>query len=321
VHLLYYIIVTCFGLIFGSFFNVAIYRLPRHMSLGHRSQCPSCDEMIHWYDNIPVLSFLVLRARCRKCGLHISWQYPLVEVSTAVLFALTYWWSTSVVPGILSIPGGKPLQPELFIGLVLVSVLIVVTGTDITDGIIPNSAILTGLVIMVPLVVALGLYRHQPGRIGISVACALAGSAFFLSAGLIYGSLFMTPQEPEPVIVTVVAGDEPDGTEARVDAPGGSDAVGADEDTEEPLMTGVGMGDVKLMFFTGLALGYFHWYFPFIQVFFAALAGTLVAVPLLIFTEKGRKDPIPFGPFLAAGAIVALLWGQAIADLYIKLSR
>ena len=320
-HLLYYIIVTCFGLIFGSFFNVAIYRLPRHMSLGHRSQCPSCGEMIHWYDNVPVLSFLVLRARCRKCGLHISWQYPLVEASTAVLFALTYWWSESVVPRMLGIPGGKPLQPELFIGLVLVSVLIVVTGTDITDGIIPNSAILTGFVIIVPLVVALGLYRHQPGRIGISAACALAGSAFFLSAGLIYGSLIKTPEELEPVVGAATAGDEPAGTEVRADVPVGSEVVGADEDLEKPLMTGVGMGDVKLMFFTGLALGYFHWYFTFIQIFIAALAGTIVAVPLLIFTDRGRKDPIPFGPFLAAGAIIAIFWGQALADLYIKLSR
>jgi len=295
----YYLVVAGFGLVFGSFFNVVIFRLPRGESLGERSRCPSCGKMIHWYDNVPVLSFILLRGRCRRCGRSISWQYPLVEVSSALLFVLMYWWSTSIVPGLLDVPGGKAFQPELFIGLVMVSVLIVITGADITHGIIPNKVVLSGVALMLPLVVGLSIYRGEPGRIGISIATAFAGGGFFLLAGFLYGLFFMRGA-PE------VVEEEEDEDE--------------DED-EDVISTGVGMGDVKLMLFTGLALGYFHWYFLIVHIFLATLIGSLVALPLMVFTGKGRKERIPFGPFLAVGAILTLIWGQAVVDLYLKLLR
>ncbi len=286
----YYMVVAGFGLVFGSFLNVVIFRLPRQLSLGHRSQCPSCGQAIRWYDNVPVLSFVLLRGRCRRCGRSISWQYPLVEVVSALLFVLMYWWSTNIVPGLLDIPGGKAFQPELFIGLVMVCVLIGITGADITHGIIPNKVVLSGAVLMFPLVVGLSIYRGQPGRIGLSIATAFIGGGFFLLAGMLYGLFFMR----------------------------GAPEV-AEEEDEIP--TGVGMGDVKLMLFTGLALGYFHWYFVVVHIFIATLIGSLAALPLMVFTGKGRKERMPFGPFLAAGAILTLVWGQAVVDLYLKLLR
>ncbi len=316
---LYYLVAAAFGLIFGSFFNVVIYRLPRDRSLGHRSQCPSCGELIHWYDNIPVLSFLILRGRCRNCGLRISWQYPLVEITSGLLFALTYWWSIDVVPGMLKlgpVQGSKALQPELFIGLVLVSILIISTGVDITHGIIPNVVILAGLIMMLPMVVAFALYRGQPGRIGISILSAVAGAAFFLMAGLLYGYLFMRGKD-----TAELSPDEAEGNRSGVRASNRNGGEQPDVSEDEELPTGIGMGDMKLMLFTGLALGYFHWYFVIIQIFVAALIGTLAAIPLKVFTGKGRKDRIPFGPFLAAGAVVAILWGQALADVYVRLLR
>lgn len=82
------IVAALFGLLIGSFLNVCIYRLPRDLSVAKpRSHCPSCEKTIAWYDNIPVLSYLVLRGRCRHCGAGISWRYPLVEVVTGVCFA------------------------------------------------------------------------------------------------------------------------------------------------------------------------------------------------------------------------------------------
>jgi len=81
------------------------------------------------------------------------------------------------------------------------------------------------------------------------------------------------------------------------------------------------MGDVKLLAFTGLALGYFHWYLVMVQLFMGFLAGALIAIPLIVLAKKGRKDRLPFAPFLAIGAVIALVWGQQIVDLYLKLLR
>lgn len=76
---------TLFGLLVGSFLNVVIYRLPRLMSIGmSRSKCTSCGKQIHWYENIPVISYLFLRGKCSKCGSGISWRYPFVELVTAL---------------------------------------------------------------------------------------------------------------------------------------------------------------------------------------------------------------------------------------------
>ena len=78
------------GLIFGSFMNVVAYRLPRGESLSTpASRCPGCDTPIKPYDNVPVFSWLLLRGRCRACGVPIAWRYPLVELATALLLALT----------------------------------------------------------------------------------------------------------------------------------------------------------------------------------------------------------------------------------------
>jgi len=87
---LFFIWVFIFGLIIGSFLNCLIWRLYKNETLGGRSYCPQCRKALAWYDNIPLLSFIILRGRCRKCREKISWQYPLVELTTAVLFLLTF---------------------------------------------------------------------------------------------------------------------------------------------------------------------------------------------------------------------------------------
>jgi prepilin signal peptidase PulO-like enzyme (type II secretory pathway) len=83
-------IVIIFGLIIGSFLNSFIWRLYSEESFKGRSFCPHCRKQISWYDNVPVLSFILLKGRCRYCKKKISWQYPLVEISTALLFVLAY---------------------------------------------------------------------------------------------------------------------------------------------------------------------------------------------------------------------------------------
>jgi leader peptidase (prepilin peptidase)/N-methyltransferase len=303
----YYLVAAGFGLVFGSFFNVVIYRLPNEMSLGQRSRCPLCGMTIRWYDNVPILSYVVLRGRCRGCRAPISIRYPLIEAGTAGLFVLMYWWSRSVVPSELGLPAPKIVSPELFIGLLMVSILMIVSVVDITHGIVPNRVIYPGLVMMFLLVVATSLYRGQPGRIGLSAATAAIGSGFLLAAGLIYGFIFMRREPPGE----------------GVSAAGASQSKQAesDEEDEDGIPTGIGMGDIKLIAFTGLALGYFHWYLIIVQIFAGFLIGALASIPLLILAGKGRKDRLAFAPFLAAGAVVALVWGQQLADLYLKLLR
>jgi prepilin signal peptidase PulO-like enzyme (type II secretory pathway) len=89
-----------FGAVIGSFANCFIWRLHQNETLLGRSYCPKCLKKIIWHDNIPVLSFLALGGKCRKCGKKISWQYPLVEFSTALLFALSFFLvSREFVPG------------------------------------------------------------------------------------------------------------------------------------------------------------------------------------------------------------------------------
>jgi leader peptidase (prepilin peptidase)/N-methyltransferase len=306
----YYLVAAGFGLIFGSFFNVVIYRLPNEMSLGDRSKCPLCGMTIRWYDNIPLVSYVVLRGRCRGCKAPISIRYPLIEATTSGLFVLIYWWSRNVVPSELGLPAGKVITPELFIGLLMVSVLVIVSVVDITHGIVPNRVIYPGLVLMFLLVTGIAIYRGQPGRIGLSVATAATGAGFLLAAGLIYGALFLRGR--------VTSDEEP---KAPGGKPAAEDEVGEDEEDEYGIPTGIGMGDVKMIAFTGLALGFFHWYLIIVQIFAGFLIGALASIPMLILAKKGRQDKLAFAPFLAAGAVIALVWGQQLVDLYLKLLR
>ena len=308
----YYMVMAGFGLIFGSFFNVCIYRMPLGKKLSNRSMCPSCGLMIHWYDNIPLVSFVVLKGKCRGCGSRISWRYPMVELSTALLFVLIYWWSVSIVPGEIGVSGGAAFVPELVIGLLMVSVLIISVGADVRNGIVPNRATFPGMILMLAAVVGLSLYRGDPWRIGVSLASAFMGGGFLLLAGILYGLLFMKPGEET---------ESTEGTKDKEDSGGngGGNGMDDDRDEEEELRTGIGMGDVKLMIVIGLALGYFHWYMVIVQLFLGYLVGAIVALILMVFMGVGRKDRLPFVPFLAIGAVVTLIWGQAMVDWYLKL--
>jgi leader peptidase (prepilin peptidase)/N-methyltransferase len=123
-----------FGALIGSFLNVVIYRLPLGQSLvSPPSRCRACGYSLRWFDNIPIFSWLALRGRCRKCGVGVSWQYPVVELVTAILFALVAWTT--------------PIGPLLFARLILVCILIALFGIDLEHQILPNTITLPGIVI------------------------------------------------------------------------------------------------------------------------------------------------------------------------------
>ncbi len=236
------------GLLIGSFLNVVIARLPvEGESLAHgRSRCPHCGHQIRAYDNIPVVSWLILRGRCRDCGEPISARYPLVEALTGVLFA----------PVVIV----KGADQDAWLGLALVVTLVPVTFIDLDHRIIPN--VIVGPSAVAALVI---LALTDSGAIVDHLIAGAAAGGFFFLAALAY------PR-------------------------------------------GMGMGDVKLAGVLGLYLG--SSVAPALLA--AMLSGTIVGAAIIARkgTVEGRKTAIPFGPFLALGALVGLFVGHEIVDWY-----
>jgi leader peptidase (prepilin peptidase)/N-methyltransferase len=164
--------VAAAGLIFGSFFNVVIYRLPRGLNLSRPpSACPGCGARIKPYDNVPVLSYLILRGKCRKCGRRISPVYPAVEALTALGFVLVY------------LNAGRELSLAFFAGCIFTSALIVLGFIDARHQILPDAITLPGLV----LALAYSFVRTDL-NFGGAILGAVVGAGFLL---LVYGAYLL----------------------------------------------------------------------------------------------------------------------------------
>jgi len=158
------------GLIFGSFATAVAHRIPRGESVvTGRSRCPGCGEQIAAYDNVPVLSWLLLRGRCRNCGAAISARYPLTELAMAVLFTLT------------ALVLGTGDLGKLALGLVFVTMLVTITVTDLELRVIPNAILLAGSAIGLAIVVG-----TDPSSLPERGIAALAAGGFLLAAALLY---------------------------------------------------------------------------------------------------------------------------------------
>ena len=145
-------IAAVFGSLLGSFLNVCVYRLPRHESVVRpRSRCPKCGTLVAWYDNVPVLSWLALRGKCRHCGARITIQYPLVEAAVAAIWALAVC-RLGVTAGALS----TALFLTLLLGILL---------TDAQHYIIPDELSLGGLAagLVLAFVTPIGIVRAVIG--------------------------------------------------------------------------------------------------------------------------------------------------------------
>lgn len=168
------------GLAAGSFLNVAIHRLPRSESVvTPRSRCPKCGHAIAWFDNIPVLSFFILRGHCRHCRNRISFRYPFVELASGILW-LGSW-------------AAAPATPLFGIRVLFLSMLVVVSVTDLETGLIPDSVTLVGM--GAGLVVSFfypGLHQTSLGlaAVGKSAAGLLAGGGLIYMTGLIGNWIF-----------------------------------------------------------------------------------------------------------------------------------
>jgi len=251
-HAIALIFTAILGLCVGSFLNVVIARIPEGRSIVYPgSACPRCRKTIAWYDNLPVLSYTLLRGRCRNCRESISWRYPAVEITCGILFALA---SHRFEPG-----------TTLASALILLAGLVAITAIDLDHQIIPDVLSLPGI--------ALGIL--------FSLAPAGIGWAPSLLGVLLGGGVFLV------IIVasTLVIG-----------------------------QAGMGVGDVKLGAMLGAFLG---WKLVLLAILLAVFAGGAVAITLLMSGSKGRKDPVPFGPFLALGAVLSLLWGNGLLAWYL----
>jgi leader peptidase (prepilin peptidase)/N-methyltransferase len=260
-----------FGAMLGSFLNVCVYRLPRNESvIRPASHCPGCGRPIAWYDNIPVLSFLALRGRCRHCKARISLQYPLVELATCLVWGGAVAWLG---------PSFAALSAALFVTILL--------GIALTDGrhyVIPDELSLGGLGAGLALSLVPGGIGPLDAAIGAVAGFVLlwavkAAGDWALARGLIRG------EELDQVL----------------------------EPGEKP--ASLGAGDLKMMAMVGSFVG---WRGVLLTAFLGSLVGVLVFLPLLLVK---RRAPVPFGVFLAAGAVATLLAGPAILGWYASLLR
>ena len=251
-----FVAVACgiFGLAFGSFLNVVIYRVPAKQSVVRPpSRCPRCETEIAPRDNIPVLSWLLLRGKCRHCGEPISGRYPLVELATAALF---------VAGGIrFADSWALPAYLLLFASHLAISVI------DLDHYIIPNRLVYPTLFAGAVLLVGAALAEGEPSRIR---DAAIGGFGAWFALLVVH---FIQPR-------------------------------------------GMGFGDVRLSAVLGMFLGWIDLELVLLGMLLGFLLGAVLGILLVVTGVRGRKDAVPFGPFLAAGAVIAILASESLTRWY-----
>lgn len=235
------------GLLIGSFLNVCIYRIPRNESIAFPpSHCPHCEYNLKPADLVPVLSYLCLRGRCRKCKAPISLTYPVVEALNALLYGYIVYTQGPTISAVLN--------------CVLVSLFIVIAKIDYETLLIPNRLNIAIAVIGTVSLVLSGVSLQGMDRL---FGLLLGGGFFFLLSFIAMGG-----------------------------------------------------GDVKLM----AALGWTFGLAAAIQItVLSFLFGAVISCFLLLLKIKGRKDAIPFGPFIVLAGTVYVLWGNRVLDWYLGL--
>jgi leader peptidase (prepilin peptidase)/N-methyltransferase len=265
------------GLLIGSFLNVCIVRLPRGGSIvTPPSHCPRCQSSVKFYDNIPLISFLLLRGKCRNCGEPISWQYPLVELMNA----LFYVWIVRVFW----------LGGDAFLMMALCSSLIVITFIDLDHLIIPDVITLPGM--LVGLLLAPFFMSPLGDQLPFQLDSLLPHAGPYLTGFL--NSLIGLVLGGGPLLAVGWIWEKL----RHVEAMGG--------------------GDVKLMGMVGSFLG---WKGALLTIMLGAVAGSVIGVLLIALNRHKIGKYIPFGPFLAVGAVASAFYGPDIVSWYLGLIR
>jgi len=260
----------------GSFLNVVIHRLPKMMELSWqqqcaelrgeepvqrqpynlvspRSACPHCNHPISAWENIPIVSYILLRGNCKACGASISPRYPIVEASSGILCAYAAWhfgfsWTAAGA-------------------LLLIWALLALTAIDIDTQLLPDD-------ITLPLLWA-GLLFNLFGVYTNLTSAVLGATIGYLTLWSVYW------------LFKLITGKE-----------------------------GMGYGDFKLLAALGAWLG---WQMLPLIILLSSLVGAVVGITLIVALKHGRNIPIPFGPYLAGGGLIALFWGQTLTQEYLQL--
>jgi leader peptidase (prepilin peptidase)/N-methyltransferase len=245
-------ILVLLGLAVGSFLNVCIHRLPKGQSLSSPpSRCPSCGYGLRWFDNVPVLSYLVLAGRCRNCGERISIRYPLVELITMALFVIhgaVFGWTAILVPR-----------------LVFACAMVVLFAIDLEHQLLPDAITLPGIVV--------GLISSAvlpPGIVEALIGVLVGGGVLWL-----IGEVYFRFMGHE----------------------------------------GMGGGDIKMLAMIGAFLG---WKVVIVTLVLSSVAGALIGVLVLVSRRGGLRYALPYGTFLAMGAVVGSLVGDRILGWYLS---
>lgn len=264
------------GLIVGSFLNVVIHRLPKILESGWRQQCaelrgeetehsprynlvfphsacPHCNHPLSAWENIPVISYLLLRGKCSECGAAIAARYPIIELSSGIICAYAAWHF-----------GFGMAAME---AMVLIWALLALTAIDFDTQLLPDD-------ITLPLVWT-GLLFNLFGTYT-TLQSAVLGAVF---GYLILWGVYW--------LFKLITGKE-----------------------------GMGYGDFKLLAALGAWLG---WQMLPLIILSSSLVGAGVGITLIVAVKHGRDIPIPFGPYLAGGGLVALFWGQMLTQNYLQL--
>jgi leader peptidase (prepilin peptidase)/N-methyltransferase len=242
-----------FGLAIGSFMTVVVARVPAGESLVRpRSRCPRCGTEVRNRDNVPVVSWLLLRGRCRSCGERISVMYPLLELSTAVL-----------------VSGAAAVYERPWIAVMValfLALMPAIAWIDIERRIIPNRITYPAFLAFAAYVLVAWLFDGGTDPVRALIGALLYGGGLF--------------------VVALIS-------------------------------RGMGMGDVKLALVIGVVLGSIGLRFVGVAAAGAVVFGGIGGIVALAM-GRNRKAMIPFGPYMAAGAVVAAFWGEPIADWYLR---
>lgn len=318
------------GLLLGSFLNVCISRLPDRRSIVHpRSHCPSCSQTLRWYDNVPLLSWLMLRARCRGCGARISWRYPAVEFGTGLWFALVAHRAFAAAQ--TAAPAGFSADEFhatalfgslalLVLGFLLIGLLVMDWQTHLLPDAFTLTGTLLGFLFVCMQAVFLpsglgdiklhprhGLRLSSPGsfaakgnlflsgteRMVFGRLAAIAGAALLLLAiRSLYFALRGRKRLPRPLEALEGSEGEHEASENRY---------------------GLGLGDVKLLAMLAAFLGFW----PALVALFVGVIGCSVYAAVLLAVERAHaRTRLPLGSFLAAGGLLAALFGNTWITWY-----